>query len=72
MLDGRTTEFDWVGDGVQTVPLSDLARSLNPSKGFIATANNKQTSANAQNDYGAGLWPTPRGERISEMIEQKI
>ena len=72
VLDGRTTAYDWVDDGVQTVALSALPRSLNPSKGYVATANNKQTSANAQNDYGAALWPTPRGERISEMIEAKI
>ena len=45
VLDGRTTAYDW--DGTKTVPLNELPRSLNPSKGFIATANNKQTSANA-------------------------
>ena len=45
VLDGRTTAYDW--DGTKTVPLAELPRSLNPSKGFIATANNKQTSENA-------------------------
>ena len=39
VLDGRTTAYDW--DGSKTVPLKDLARSLNPSKGFVVTANNK-------------------------------
>ena len=60
VLDGRKSEFDWEGDGAQTVPLKDLARSLNPSKGYVASANNKQTSANAKYDYGAAIWPTPR------------
>jgi acyl-homoserine lactone acylase PvdQ len=39
--DGRTSAWDWEEDGVQTVPLSDLPRSLNPSKGFIVSCNNK-------------------------------
>ena len=47
VLDGRKSDFDWVGDGIQTAPLKDLARSLNPSKGYVASANNKITSANA-------------------------
>ena len=54
------------------MPLSELARSLNPSKGFVVSANNKQTSAHALNDYGAGLWPTARAGRISELIDEKI
>ena len=49
-----------------------MARSLNPRQGFIVSANNKQTSENALNDYGAGLWPTPRAGRISELIDDKI
>ena len=39
VLNGRTTAYDW--DGTQTVALKDLPRSLNPSKGFIVSANNK-------------------------------
>ena len=72
VLNGRTSEYDWEEDGVQTAPLSDLPRSLNPSKGFIVTANNKQASGHALYDYGASVWPTPRAERISELIEEKI
>ena len=26
----------------------------------------------AENDYGATLWPTPRAERASEIIQAKI
>jgi penicillin amidase len=38
VLDGETTEWDWE-EGIQ--PSKMLPRSLNPAKGFIATANNR-------------------------------
>ena len=69
VLNGRSSAYDWEGDGVETVPLSALPRSLNPSKGFIVSCNNKQAGQHALNDYGATLWPTPRAERASEMIQ---
>ena len=41
VLNGRSSAYDWEGDGVETIPLSDLPRSLNPKKGFIVSCNNK-------------------------------
>ena len=41
VLDGRTSAYDWEGNGSETVPLSEIPRSLNPSKGFLVTANNR-------------------------------
>ena len=41
VLNGQTSKYDWEEDGLETVPLAELPRSLNPSKGFIVTANNK-------------------------------
>lgn len=72
VLNGRTSAYDWEENGKNTVPLSELPRSLNPSKGYIVSANNKQSSEHHKNDYGSSLWPTPRAERASELIEAKI
>ena len=38
VLDGTTSEFDWTDE---LVPLKELPRSLNPSRGYIANANNR-------------------------------
>ena len=40
VLDGRTSAHDWES-GNKLVPISELARSYNPKKGYIVTANNK-------------------------------
>ena len=70
VLDGTTSAYDWeIG---KNVPLADLPRSFNPERGYIMTANNRQTSDNAKNDYGAGSMSTARSIRISEMIEDGI
>lgn len=66
VLDGTTSENDW--DGL--VPVKDLPRSVNPEKGYLVTANNRQSPDNVINDYGAGLMSTGRSQRITEMIEQ--
>ena len=63
MLDGRTSAYDW--EPGHTVKIADLARSINPKKGYLVTANNAQTSDNAINDYGLGLSYTPRVQRIT-------
>ena len=57
VLDGETTEFDWE-DGL--LPLRELPRSLNPSKGYLMTANNRQSPDTASNDYGATIMSTGR------------
>ena len=41
ILDGTTSKFDWTD---RVVPLKDLATSINPKKGFLMTANGRQTS----------------------------
>ena len=50
VLDGTTSDFDWTG---RMIPHRDLPKSLNPSKGYLMTANGRQTSDHAINDYGA-------------------
>jgi penicillin amidase len=37
VLDGQSTKYDWKG----LLPAKEYPRSINPSKGFIATANNR-------------------------------
>jgi penicillin amidase len=68
VLDGRTSEFDWEG----LVPAKDLPRSINPERGYIVTANNRQAPENSLYDYGANNMPTGRANRIDEMINNKI
>ena len=38
VLDGTTSRFDWSG---RMVAFRDLPRSLNPKKGYLATANGR-------------------------------
>ena len=38
VLDGRTSEFDWTDE---IIPLKELPRSFNPTRGYIANANNR-------------------------------
>jgi penicillin amidase len=61
--------YDWLG----YIPFDSLPFSLNPSEGFIATANNKVPPNNYNytilNDYD---WELPyRAERIRELILAK-
>lgn len=69
VLDGTTTKFDWTG---KAVDLKDLPYGMNPKKGFYQTANGKQTSGNAINDYGAGVNSPARSLRIDEVLREKI
>ena len=69
VLDGRTSQFDWTDE---LVPLRELPRTLNPEKGYLANANNRQVPDNAKKDYGATIMSTGRSVRIDEMIREKI
>lgn len=64
VLNGETTAYDW--DGL--VPASQLPRSINPDKGYIETANNRQMPDNTIDDIGASIMSTGRAQRIDEMI----
>jgi penicillin amidase len=59
--------YDWLG----YIPFDSLPFTLNPSEGFIVSANNKITPSNYNytilNDYD---WKAPfRAERITELIQ---
>ena len=70
VLDGRTSEHDW--EAGKLVPIAELARSVNPKKGFLVTANNMQTSDHAKYDHGSGIMSPARAQRLTEMIEEGI
>lgn len=69
VLDGTTSEFDWTG---RVIPQRDLPKSLNPKKGYLMTANGRQTSDNAINDYGVGTNSPGRTLRIDELLRQGV
>jgi penicillin amidase len=56
VLDGTTSDNDWVG----FVTPSDLPRVINPKKGFLVTANNRQMPDNVHTDLGATITSTIR------------
>ena len=70
VLDGRTSENDW--ESGKSVSITELARSVNPEKGFLVSANNKQTSDNIRVDHTVANHSTPRVRRITQIIEQGI
>ncbi len=67
VLDGTTTKFDWTG---KVIHQKDLPKSLNPKKGYAMTANGRQTSDNAINDYGASSNSPGRTLRIDEILKE--
>lgn len=68
VLDGTKSDDDWIG----FVKPKDLPRVINPKKGFIVTANNRQMPENVKNDYGATIASTTRAQRITELIQKGI
>ena len=62
--------YDWKED--ELVPLDQLPRALNPKKGFLSNANNRQAPEHAINDYGATHMSTGRSVRIDELIREGI
>lgn len=64
VLDGTTSEFDWDG-------LKDLKENpyvINPKKGYVVTANNRQYPDNVDSDFGTVTISTGRAQRIDELI----
>jgi penicillin amidase len=68
VLDGTNTANDWVG----FLPAKDLPRVVNPKKGFIVTANNRQMPDNVKLDIGTTTTSTFRAQRITELIQKGI
>lgn len=63
---GWTGEWDWVGE----LPFDRHPHVLNPSRGYVVTANNRQ-AAGAIADLVGSQWADPfRAMRIAEMLEE--
>ncbi|MBW3552096.1 MAG: penicillin acylase family protein [Gemmatimonadetes bacterium] len=61
---GWTGDWDWLG----TLPFDEHPRALDPDRGFIVTANNRQV-AEPVAELISGTWQEPfRAMRITEMI----
>ena len=64
---GWTSDYEW--DGL--IPDNELPRLLNPSSGFIATANNKITGDDYPYVLTFETMPGWRARRIEEMLVRK-
>ena len=64
---GWNSNYEW--DGL--IPDDELPRSLNPSSGFIATANNKITGDDYPYVLTFETMPGWRARRIEEMLAEK-
>ncbi len=64
---GWTSDYEW--DGL--IPDNELPRLLNPSSGFIATANNKLTGDDYPYVLTFETMPGWRARRIEEMLVRK-
>ncbi len=63
---GWTSDHDWEG----WLPFNEHPHVLSPSKGYVATANNRQSWSPASERITDGTWASPyRAQRISELIE---
>jgi acyl-homoserine lactone acylase PvdQ len=56
VLDGSKSDNDWIG----WLKPKDLPRVINPKKGYIVTANNRQMPDNVRTDIGATITSTIR------------
>lgn len=69
ILNGQSSKFDWTGE---IVPIRDLPKSLNPAKGYLATANGRMTSDHVVHDIGAHVNCPVRILRIDELLRDGI
>ena len=54
------------------MPQSAMPKSLNPKKGYLASANNRQTSDHSISDIGASINSPGRILRIDEILSEGI
>ena len=66
--DGTNSENDWLG----FVPKNESIFVINPKKGYIVTANNKQSTDNIKYNYVRTGKPTSRSTRINNLIKSYI
>jgi penicillin amidase len=63
---GWTDEHEWIGD----LPFDQHPHVLDPARGYVVTANNRQTADPVADLITDGTWALPyRAARITELIE---
>jgi penicillin amidase len=62
---GWTDEHDWVGD----LPFEDHPHVLEPARGFVVTANNRQTAGPVGDLIGNDFEAPYRAERITALLD---
>jgi penicillin amidase len=66
-LKGWTSETAWKG----FIPFDEMPHALNPTEGFIVTANNRVIGSEYNHFLGAEWAPRFRYERITELIKSQ-
>ena len=64
---GWKKEGEWIG----TVPLMEMPHSLNPSKNYVLTANNKVVGDNYPHYLGDAWMNGFRAKRLEDLLEEK-
>ena len=64
---GWSGEYEWVGK----IPFDELPHMLNPSQGYIVTANNRIVDGTYPHFIGYDYCVGDRAQRIVEMIEAR-
>ncbi len=65
--EGRTSASDWRGD----YPVEELPSSINPERGFLASANQQPVDPLTDSTYWGRRWPTPwRALRIMANLRR--
>lgn len=67
VLDGTKSEHNWNG----FLPLEFNPHCLNPSRGFISSANQKSTDASFPNYYNDGDFRSYRGNMVNRLLREK-
>jgi penicillin amidase len=63
--DGSRSASDWVGD----LPVERWPAAVDPSQGFLASANQEPVDPAAENPYFGAGWPAPwRAVRINQLL----
>lgn len=68
--DGTISDHDWIKG--ECVEMKDMPGVINPKKGYVVTANNRQMPENSKSGIGISLTSTSRAIRINELIKNHI
>lgn len=65
VFDGSTSASDWIGNQ----PLTWYPQAINPSQGYLASANQQPIDPSVRREYQGNDWPSPwRAMRINNLL----